>query len=401
MAGKIARLFSCTHSELKMSRAIFHIGTEKTGTTALQGYLAMKRDALAKHGFCYSKAAGKRNHLNLYLYASQGQGSAKKMIARLKKDTPSEAFERDFAAELEVEASENQDKTFVFSNEHCRGRLSKERVGRLHELLTGIFDRVDVIVYIRRQDELAVSRYSTMLKAGMTHEMLISDSSENEYFYDYWRFLDRWASVFGRDRLIVRLFEKGELIGDSVITDFCEVTGVPSLAHKDRRENPSLRPQYQEFLRQMNIRLLEKDTDPDGPVRARLMRTALTKLGGGRGQMPSRDEAEGFYRSFSESNERVRKRFFPERATLFNEDFSGYPEEAQPLGLDLETALDISAELWKLVTRGRQLPRDLLQATGIESGADDPTPDQQQGIDGRRPHPRSGRKAEHRDQPAA
>lgn len=351
-----------------MSRAIFHIGTEKTGTTALQTYFATKRDALTQHGFRYSSAAGKRNHLKLYLYASQGKGAAKNMIGRLKGNTDAEAFEREFVTDFEKEVSEHRDKVFVLSNEHCRGRLNRDQIARLHGFLSRFFDEIDIIVYIRRQDELAVSRYSTMIKAGMTHELTFGDAGELDYFFDYSKFLTRWGSVFGADRIKVRRFEKGALEGDSVITDFCRITGIPELAHKDRRANQSLLPSHQEFLRQMNMRLLHQGHDAEATVRLRLLRMVLIKLGSGRGQMPSRAEAEAFYRSYAQSNEKVRKRFFPERTTLFDEDFSAYPVEPAGSALDLDTALDIAAALWNIASQGRQLPREMLQSE--ESGSD-------------------------------
>lgn len=344
-----------------MTRAILHIGTEKTGTTALQSYLATHRDALAQRGFRYSRVAGKTNHLRLYLYASEGVGHAKTMIDRIGRNSDKEELEANFFKSLENEVYEYNDKIFVFSNEHCRGRLSRAQIVRLYDLLSGLFDEIKVLVYIRRQDELAVSHYSTALKAGHTRENVIPDTDVKDYFYDYWRFLHRWESIFGEDMLGVRLFEKGALQGDSVVTDFCEATGIPRFPSKDKRKNPSLLPPYQEFLRQMNIRLLSDTPDRESGARIRLLRMLLVKLGSGPGRLPTRAEAERFYQVYAESNEKVRKKFFPERAALFNEDFSRYPEEAQPLSLDVDRALDITAELWKIIAENQRFAGETQQ----------------------------------------
>jgi hypothetical protein len=40
-----------------------------------------------------------------------------------------------------------------------------------------------------------------------------------------------------------------------------------------------------------------------------------------------RAEAMAFYRSFAKENEMIRMRFFPDKTSLFEEDFSMYPEE--------------------------------------------------------------------------
>ena len=39
-------------------------------------------------------------------------------------------------------------------------------MARLHALLAPLFDSVRVLVYLRRQDEAAVSHHSTALRAG-------------------------------------------------------------------------------------------------------------------------------------------------------------------------------------------------------------------------------------------
>jgi hypothetical protein len=42
-------------------RCILHIGTEKTGTTALQTALSSQREYLSNNGICYAKTPGGLN----------------------------------------------------------------------------------------------------------------------------------------------------------------------------------------------------------------------------------------------------------------------------------------------------------------------------------------------------
>jgi hypothetical protein len=63
-------------------------------------------------------------------------------------------------------------------------------------------------------------------------------------------------------------------------------------------------------------------------MRFRLIRT-LQGVSSGPGRRPSRAEAQRFLSMFADGNERVRTRFFPAQASLFNIDWSGFVEQAE------------------------------------------------------------------------
>ena len=62
--------------------------------------------------------------------------------------------------------------------------------------------------------------------------------------------------------------------------------------------------------------------------------------------MPTRDQAQCFFRIFSKSNNECKKKWFPERKELFEVDFSKYPEQAQQYPKIDYSAFKIFAELW-------------------------------------------------------
>ncbi|MBL3580059.1 hypothetical protein JMJ92_18165 [Rhodovulum visakhapatnamense] len=65
-----------TRSEPRMTRkAILQIGTEKTGTTALQTFLAANRKALAARGFVYPPFCGALDHTGLAAHAMDADRS--------------------------------------------------------------------------------------------------------------------------------------------------------------------------------------------------------------------------------------------------------------------------------------------------------------------------------------
>jgi hypothetical protein len=67
-----------------------------------------------------------------------------------------------------------------------------------------------------------------------------------------------------------------------------------------------------------------------------LLIAALEDIRPGRGALPSRREAQAFQERFEASNERLRHLRFPERARLFDNDFSTYPDTSM-----LDTALRV------------------------------------------------------------
>lgn len=329
-------------------RAIVHIGTEKTGTTALQDTLAMHRPELAERRFFYSQVAGARSHVRLAAYGADDQ-VRDDLRRKLAIDTPDDlaGFRSAFAKSLAAEARAHADCVIVFSSEHCHSRLvSHTSVARLAGLLKSLFDEIIVLVYLRRQDKLAVSRYSTMLKGGGTSTKIIDPAWVRNPYFDYWKLSRRWMEAFGEKSLLVRRFETDRLVGGSIVTDFCAALGMPGLAGPIEPANESLTPDYQAFLHGMNARVPRLVDGAANPGRGNLDRIVYD-LGRGRGARPAKAAAKAFYSLFAEGNERVRARFFPDDATLFREDFSDYPETADDQNLSAEQVMDITSAIWR------------------------------------------------------
>ena len=53
-----------------IDECILHIGTEKTGTTSIQKFLATNRTLLKANGVLYPLSPGKVNHIGLEAYAA-------------------------------------------------------------------------------------------------------------------------------------------------------------------------------------------------------------------------------------------------------------------------------------------------------------------------------------------
>lgn len=336
-----------------MARAILHIGTEKTGTTAIQAYLAGNRAELREAGFIYSSLPDGENHAALAIYA-QDDDRIDDMRIGAGVDTPEKlaAFRESVEQIMADEVAAAPNGVFIYSSEHCQSRLvNPSEIERLYNLLRRSFKDIVVLVYLRRQDQVAVSRHSTAMKAGNTGAKLIDPPTIDRRFYDYEALLARWSGVFGRNKMVVARYFPSTLVNGSILPDFCNRMKIPKLRQIDLRRNESLRPPHQEFLRRINERLPRFLAGGLNPRRGDI-ESYVSAIGSGPGRRPARATARAFYESWRASNEAVRKEYFANSETLFDENFDAYPEAEDPAALDIDDALDITADIWAaLVTK--------------------------------------------------
>ena len=145
-----------------------HIGTEKTGTSSVQNFFAANRELLARKGVLYPESPGARNHIGLAAAAQDlsGMGPLRKLLG-LKDRAEVELYRRKLAAGLEAEYRSRAFKTVVMSGEHCSSRLvDDEEVQWLKDMLSPHFEKIKIVIYLRRQDDYLLSIYSTSVKSG-------------------------------------------------------------------------------------------------------------------------------------------------------------------------------------------------------------------------------------------
>jgi hypothetical protein len=313
----------------RIPRGIVHIGAEKTGTTAIQAALVSQAAELRRHGVCYpaSLRSGRvASHTRLVTAAADpARIDDLRRWAHVTSPEQVGAHREDVARSLAEELSSWEPDVLLLSSEHCHSRLrSAAEVATLRSLLARFCEDITVVVYLRPQHEAALSLYSTRLKAGLPAGDPLSGNPAQPGFFDYGALVDRWAEVFGEERVRVRTYERGALMGGNILEDFREVVDLPvPLRRPARRANPSLSPRGLRVLGAVNMVLPRFVLGRKNPVRAPVTRV-IERLFSGEGPVVSKADAVRFYEGFAATNEVVRRRFFPERATLFNPDFAAY-----------------------------------------------------------------------------
>lgn len=237
----------------------------------------------------------------------------------------------------------------VISNEHCHSRLNDDAsINNLVSFFAPIASDIEVVVYLRRQDLVAVSLASTRVKLGGDGVLFPQAGSSAVEYFMYNRLIDRYKSAFGPRSIKVRLFERDHLKNGDIVEDFFDVAGIGPPPPGRIKANTSLSHAQLLFLARFNreFPLIREGgiNDERGPIFS-----AIRNVGVGPPFRPPRDQAVSFYEQFQEGNAVLRESFFAGigRKTLFEENFQEYPEAPDNLELTTEVLFDFVAAIWR------------------------------------------------------
>ncbi len=329
---------------------ILHIGVPKTGSTTIQKFLTENAERLPAMGYAYLKSLGQPNNTGLVLHCRDFKARAKTgRDLRYRHGIRSEADLAGYRSKLEAElaaeiaALPENVETVIMSCELC-ARLEENEIQRLKALIAPFASSIKVLLYLRGQDEIIRSSYTTTLRVGYSGSFArwIEDEMEKDMF-QFDRLLGKWARVFGENALIVRLFRRDMFKNGDFVQDFCNAAGFKDISNLSAigPSNQSLYTSIQGFLREFNVNFPARPSD--GALRSlKLFMSVLNRdTYAGRGETLDSTTANEILHYFAKNNEIVRKKWFPEIAPLF------------PLKADSEAApRDEQAELkivWQLM----------------------------------------------------
>lgn len=343
-----------------MTGPIFiHIGMPKTGTTSIQQYLHDNRILLRRSGYVVPLCPGRTNHRNLTVYALPDDSAV--TIRRAKGLTSIEAvarFRKSFVTKLAAEARGwKADQSIVLTGEHMIFLTQEEEFTRLKELLAVMGDRpVQVIIYLRRQDEFYVSLYAQFIKNGGSApwcdlgDDVNSAAIGNEIaatLFHYDKVIANWSAAFGADNVRVRVYERRQLVREDVVADFLSVLQCDQLSASAPtiRTNRSLDARTLEYLRRMNVLLPRTMIGADR--RRSALITALEQISNGVGIRMRQSTAVKFLDRYREGNASIAKRYLGRcDGMLFQEGPRNEPE--QPPYLSIDDSIEINARLWAI-----------------------------------------------------
>ena len=182
-------------------KALVHIGLPKTGTSSIQAFCVQNHDYLLKHGLLYPSSGlqGQAHHLFARAFCSPEKEASLGWVDKVDR----RQLVSDFVAELnEVKP----DRVLLTSEAFGDVSILEALIEELRSL--DLFDSIEVIVYLRRQDEYMEAKYSTDRRAGIT------DLSTQEYLstrkgdINYLWLVQQLDRICGKSQIQVCLFDK-------------------------------------------------------------------------------------------------------------------------------------------------------------------------------------------------
>lgn len=200
---------------------VLHIGTEKTGTTSLQNTLFSNHEYLKELGVLVPKSFKLSNHVEMTVcFQNYSDSSELYSVVGISNDSYTvSAFKENFLEKLKNEILSSDCSRVVISNEHLHSRInSPQEVREIANWAKGLFDKVTIDIYLRRQCDLAVSHFSTALKSGSTNIEPLPSNATNSLYYNYENLLNLWGGEF--ENVNVKPFSKKMLYKNDVVFDF-------------------------------------------------------------------------------------------------------------------------------------------------------------------------------------
>lgn len=299
-----------------------HIGTAKSGTTALQHFCADNRAQLEAAGLGY--------------VTIDGHSSVNKLAIAINKGR--EAQLAQFQDQISRHIRNSRARTVLISSEMLFG-MAPENILKALPVLQDY--PLNLLVYLRRQDRYIESKYLQKLKNGRFRGTIWDyidkfDGSGSDYYAELRPWFNLDCDVHPR------ICERSALIGGSTVTDAMAVMGFDELAQavpETRVENvsPSLG----------RIQLLQALSDAGHPKTRRIQR-ALPPDPNGKARFLTQAQRRTYVAQYQRSNEAIRQSFFPAMPQLFATDDLEGPDAAPPEGYTPEQIAEIT-ELFKLV----------------------------------------------------
>ena len=330
-----------------MGTFYLHIGTTKTGTTAIQEFLSSNRRRLKKRGILYPELgiSNRAHHLLSHLWGGSGWMDPE-MIAQHQ-------LKRNEILKQLAETIDSWKGDTLCSAEHFWGQLKNPDI--CNDITRHIpAEKIVLIVYLRRQDQRIQSAYNQRIRIGAAppppHE-LSAQQLINWYDLDYATRIRTILNNLPGTRMVVRPYEKTQFVGGSIFADFLHTIGLPlssELRLPEKAVNTSLDRDRLEFLRLFNASGLKRKHQQK--LKTSLLRIAAEldapQDGAKQAFMPASLQLE-IHRALESGNRWIGEKFLPDnRGQLFAESPS--PTESVPFcahQLSAESAVRILREL--------------------------------------------------------
>lgn len=310
---------------------LIHIGMPKTGTSALQKFLFANASKLEKYGWAYPVLLDQKdiNSERLMMIEQSGNGRDLYVEGVLNN------HKSEWNTGIEIISTHLKVRNVILSSED----ISEYETDKFLEGVKEKCENVKVVIYLRRQDREIESIYNEHIKSAgeyNTFQEFITSDDSYKTWVDYLSKLDTISRIVGKENLIVRIYEKQQLIGNDTVTDFLSVLGIPADKEewiRSKGANLSVGGNYLEINRLINS-AQSADHHFDSWDIKYDVRDICVELSSFFNQKKGEhgffvpDERKKFLKKFARDNERIAREYLQrEDGTLFYDermDFAVY-----------------------------------------------------------------------------
>ena|GEM_PF-2241863 len=228
-------------------KLILHIGQQKTGSTSLQRFLFDNRTQLLQHKILYPRSLG-TEHYKQHLIFKHRNNLLDNELNLYKK--------------LKEEIIASKAETVIISDENLFfGRSTKKE--EIVTFLKSLFDEIEVLVYLRRQDLHAPSHYqqAQLSQVIRTFDEWIEHAIASGY-YDYYNVLEDWRKHLSKSEFIIKPL--GNSVKKDVRYDILHTLGLDYQLFelkKSQQLNESVDWNMIPILRCFNLLIKEKEDE--------------------------------------------------------------------------------------------------------------------------------------------
>lgn len=187
-----------------LNTVYIHIGSPKTGTSALQLFWEKNRAQLKSQKIIFPPTKFENTHHYL-AFALHKQAGKKEPF--FPSDLKSIKDEYD---DLNIS---DKKYSYIISSEGLFN-IKKESIATLKNLIPIDFN-IKIIVYLRRQDQFIESHCIQDIKNCVTEKI-----DKSRYILFYSKIIKPWEEVFGKENIIVKPYERSRFVQGDICIDF-------------------------------------------------------------------------------------------------------------------------------------------------------------------------------------
>jgi hypothetical protein len=203
-------------------KAVVHIGTDKTGTSAIQNALFSARTALLSEARILYPSIAANQSIPLWTMFHNGPHRALQRIEPEATDEKSISRVREkFKASLDEDFGSPHWETLVISAEDL-SQLYPEEVNQFTKWLLEYVNDIRVVAYVRHPVDWTRSVVQEELKQGETLGEVFEDMPRPKWR----RRFTPWLEALGSERFHLVSYEEARENG-GLVASFCDVAGLP------------------------------------------------------------------------------------------------------------------------------------------------------------------------------